>query len=318
MEFEAFPNISRLAGCNMNITQKIHGSNAQILVFSNKEFLEIIDSMPNEVRAAELAIEYPGKTLVFQYLQDFSNRASVLSESIEVKAGSRTRWITPLDDNYGFAQYVEANKQEIIEKLGIGRHFGEWAGPGINSGEGLTQKTFILFDWWKFPPERPLPPQMAVVPVLYNGAVDFSKIDEAMSDLKANGSKLVPGFTRPEGIVIQTLGTRVKKVFEAEETGWTKTSGVKNSTPKPKVDLSYLLQPIRMEKLLSKDERYLKDYPKSLASICKDYVADLEREGQLVGEPEVVIGIKKNLGGQLFPFAKAMVEKQLEMQGGQL
>lgn len=316
MEFEAFPNISRLSGCNMNITQKIHGTNAQIVVFTEIDYLEIIDLVPNEARAAELALKYPGKTLAFKSTADFSNRVFVVSERLNVKAGSRTRYLSPLDDNYGFAQYVEANKQEIIEKLGIGRHFGEWAGPGINSGEGLTQKTFVLFDWWKFPPERPLPPQMAIVPVLYNGPVDFSKIDEAMADLKANGSKMSPGFMRPEGIVVQTLGTRVKKVFEAEETGWTKTSGVKNSEPKPKVDLSYLLQPIRMEKLLSKDERYLKDYPKSLASICKDYVADLEREGQLVGEPEVVIGIKKNLGGQLFPFAKAMVEKQLEMQAG--
>lgn len=294
MEFKAFPNITRLSNVNMNITQKIHGSNAQIAIVELPDSIEQAEKWMMQVDAMEIGEKY-----------------------YAVKVGSRNRWITPLDDNYGFAAFVERNKQEIIEKLGVGFHFGEWAGPGINSGEGLTEKTFLLFDFWKFPPERSLPPQMAVVPVLYNGPFDVAKIEEVMNDLKTNGSKLVPGFMRPEGIVIGTLGTRVKKVFEAEETAWTRPSKVKSSEPKVVVDLSYLLQPIRMEKLLSKDERYLKDYPKSLSQICKDYVADLEAEGQLAGEPEVIIGIKKNLGSQLFPFTKAMVEKQIAMQAGQ-
>lgn len=293
MEFKAFPEIKKLSNVAMSITQKIHGTNAQILIVELPDLDENIDKN----------VAYP-------------NHTEVDGKCYVVKVGCRTRWITPLHDNYGFAAFVERNKQEIIEKLGVGQHHGEWAGPGINSGEGLTEKTFILFDWWKFPPERALPPQTVVVPVLYNGAFDLTKVDEVMQDLKTNGSKLAPGFMRPEGVVVATMGTRFKKVFEAEETKWTKPSGVKNSEPKPKVDLSYLLQPIRMEKLLSRDEAYLTNYPSSLPQICKDYVADLEKEGELKGEPEVVIGIKKHLGGQLFPFARSMVEKQLMMRDG--
>jgi hypothetical protein len=44
--------------------------------------------------------------------------------------GSRTRWITPEDDNHGFAKWVKANHEELL-KLGPGHHFGEWWGNGI-------------------------------------------------------------------------------------------------------------------------------------------------------------------------------------------
>ena len=121
--------------------------------------------------------------------------------TLGLACGSRSQWVSPGKDNFGFAQMVYANKQEFIDKLGPGRHYGEWAGSGINSGEGLKNKTFVLFDHWKYPPERPLPPNTVVVPVLYSGPFDMSKVQECMDDLKANGSKLVPGFMRPEGVV---------------------------------------------------------------------------------------------------------------------
>ncbi len=291
MEFKPFPDIKKLSNVQMNITQKIHGTNAQILIV---EFPDNIEDAERWMVTAD-AIEVDGKYY-------------------HVKTGSRTRWITPLDDNYGFAAFVEKNKVEFVRKLGVGQHHGEWAGPGINSGEGLKERTFVLFAFWNFPPEKSLPPQTAVVPVLYSGSFDGTKIDETMEELKTTGSKLVPGFMRTEGIVVGAMGTRFKKVFSAEETAWKKPSGIKNTTPKVKVDLSYLLQPIRMEKLLSRDEAYLRDYPKSLPRICKAYVEDLEKEDQIKGETEAVTGIKKNLGSQLFPFAIAMVEKQLQLQ----
>lgn len=40
-------------------------------------------------------------------------------------AGSRTRWITPDNDNAGFARWCRDNAQELM-RLGPGRHFGEW------------------------------------------------------------------------------------------------------------------------------------------------------------------------------------------------
>jgi len=276
--FESFPDIKKLGNAQLAITQKIHGSNAQIYIYS---------------------VEGGGVDLV---------------------CGSRTRWIAPGDDNYGFAEMVHAHKQEFIDKLGLGRHYGEWAGPGINSGEGLKQKVFVLFDFWKYPPERPLPPNTTIVPVLYVGEFNLGKVDEVMNDLKTNGSKLVPGFMRPEGVVVRIKGDRYKVVFQAEDAKW------KNPDPeyqKQKVDRAaialekygHLLQPMRLEKLLSRDERYLKGYPKTIGEIVKDYFIDLVKEGQVVGNDLEIGGIRKELGGNLFKFVQEMVEKQQSEQG---
>lgn len=264
MEFKSFPEIKKLGSAEFSITQKIHGTNAQVMI-------------------------YPDEAGVMQLL-----------------VGSRTRWIVPGDDNYGFAQFVYDNKQAFIEKLGQGQHFGEWAGPGINSGEGLKEKTFVLFDFWRYDPAN-LPPQTVLVPVLYKGKFDLAQVKIAMDDLKTNGSKLAPGFMRPEGVVMQIKGTRYKEVFAAEETQWTGKSGVKA----PKVagpDYSHLLQPIRLEKLLSKDERYLVEYPASLKQIAFDYFDDLVKEGQVTGTEAELVGIKKQSLSWIFGFIKEQLK----------
>ena len=57
---------------------------------------------------------------------DGTNAQIFISEEGIILAGSRTRWITTQDDNFGFAKWVEENKEELL-KLGAGRHFGAWA-----------------------------------------------------------------------------------------------------------------------------------------------------------------------------------------------
>lgn len=263
MEFKSFSEIKQLARAQMQVTQKIHGSNAQVAIFTNPDTGEV-----------------------------------------EVLAGSRTRWVSPGSDNYGFAAYVYEHKAEFIEKLGLGIHFGEWAGPGINSGEGLSEKTFVLFDFWKYPPERPLPPRCKVVPVLYTGPIDTTKIVDIMNDLQANGSKLVPGYMHPEGVVVTIGGARYKQVFQAEETKWKSTKAKPNTEITPTVDYSHLCQPIRLQKVLSKDERLMVLYPQSIAEIVKLYMDDLVKEGQITGRDHEIQGIKKQASRQIFNFIR--------------
>ena len=64
-----------------------------------------------------------------------------------IHAGSRSQWITPENDNHGFAKWVVEHGEELI-KLGPGRHFGEWWGSGIQRGYGLSggEKRFSLFN----------------------------------------------------------------------------------------------------------------------------------------------------------------------------
>ena len=277
-EFESFPDIKKLGAVPLFITQKIHGSNAQIYVFQQED------------------------------------------GSLDLAVGSRTRWIAPGDDNFGFAEMVYDNKQEFIDKLGPGRHYGEWAGPGINSGEGLTKKTFVLFDHWKYPAERPLPPNTVIVPVLYAGAFDLGKVDEVMNDLRTNGSKLVPGFMAPEGVVVNMKGQRYKKVFQAEEAKWKSHKDPVYQKEKSDaaaaalVKYGHLLQPVRLEKLLSRDEKYLREYPKTMGIIVQDYFADLVKEDQVQGTDVEVNGIRKQLAGNIFKFVQEVVEKQQSTQ----
>jgi hypothetical protein len=265
-EFKAFSEIARLSS-NVTITEKIHGTNAQIYIAEG---------------------DYPGE--------------------VDVRAGSRTRWLTPDDDNYGFAKWVEENKTALVEKLGLGRHFGEWYGSGINAGYGLKEKRLALFDT-RFDGKE-LPAGVDVVPVLYQGPWNPFVVETAMAELKEKGSRIAPGFMKPEGIVIRfdRNGVLFKHVFEAEEMGWKK--GLPKPTPaKPDApEVLALMQPIRLEKLLSRDERYLREYPASLPQIVKDYYADLEKEGQLLTVSDA--GVLKTLGKRLYPWVKEVLSEK--------
>ena len=66
----------------------------------------------------------------------------------QVVAESRTKIITPTDDNAGFAKWVEANKSYFQNKLTDHTVFGEWCGPGIMKGTAINQlssKIFAIF-----------------------------------------------------------------------------------------------------------------------------------------------------------------------------
>ena len=261
MEFVSFPKIEQIGKLFMVITQKIHGSNGQILIARDEH----------------------GETVV--------------------KAGSRSRWLTVDDDNYGFCRWVEDNKAELISRLGFGRHYGEWCGKGINSGEGLDHKEFILFDRQRFR-DKALPENVRVVPLLYAGEFDFDVINFVMEKLKANGSYLVPGFMRPEGIVIRIGKCLYKKVFEPETTMW-------NQPPEPQPielpDVTHLLQPIRLEKLLSRDSRLRENYPYTVADIARLYYEDLIAEEQ-IKDDETIKLIRKALGKQIYSFIRRFIE----------
>ena len=169
---------------------------------------------------------------------DGTNAQLLITESSEMLIGSRTRWITAKDDNHGFARWVEGNRQELL-KLGVGRHFGEWWGSGIQRGYGLQkgEKIFSLFNVgrWALHGTEPkriltadpriekyqdlLPEICSLVPELYRGQFDTQKIDSVLEDLKENGSYASKGFMKPEGIVVFHIAGNVgfKKTIEKDE-----------------------------------------------------------------------------------------------------
>jgi hypothetical protein len=173
--FEPFQKIPRLKrGCV--ITEKIDGTNAQILIVSRDE-----DQPAN-----------PPVAIVGHF---------------NLYAGSRSRFIYPDSDNFGFAAWVRSNADELM-KLGEGRHFGEWWGAGIQRRYGLDHKRFSLFNAarWGDPAVRPA--CCDVVPVLYTGDFTTGAVDSVLRELLMEGSLASPGFMHPEGIIIYHTASR--------------------------------------------------------------------------------------------------------------
>jgi hypothetical protein len=133
-------------------------------------------------------------------------------------AGSRNKWITPTDDNAGFARWASENTAELL-RLGPGSHFGEWWGAGIQRRYGLTEKRFSLFNVSRWGDDATRPACCGVVPTLWRG--NFEDIDVAalLADLATGGSRAAPGFMKPEGIVIFHVasGALFKKTIEKDE-----------------------------------------------------------------------------------------------------
>lgn len=132
---------------------------------------------------------------------DGTNAQILILEDGTVRAGSRNRWITPESDNFGFAKWVEDNKETLIRVLGPGRHYGEWVGRGIQCGYGLEDRWFYLFDT-QYEGTNFEGLNIKTVPILYKGIFSQEAINEKLEMLRTDGSVAVPGFMNPEGVVI--------------------------------------------------------------------------------------------------------------------
>jgi hypothetical protein len=183
-EFQKIPRFYR----DIIVTEKIDGTNAQVLIVDPAEHGND-PALPDPVA--------------------FSN-------DLWVYAGSRNRFITPKDDNFGFARWVQENAPGL-SLLGPGAHYGEWWGSGIQRGYGLEKgaKRFSLFNVGRWTTDHDAPdeleflppvPGLAVVPILYQGpqvnAAGEDQVQFALKKLSFAGSAAAPGFRRPEGVVI--------------------------------------------------------------------------------------------------------------------
>ena len=147
---------------------------------------------------------------------DGTNAQVCITEDGRILAGSRTRWITPENDNFGFAAWVRDNAEELL-KLGPGSHFGEWWGAGIQRRYGLSEKRFSLFNVARWGEERPA--CCDVVPVLYRGEFDTAAVEDCIASLREFGSRAAPGFMKPEGVVVFHIAGNVgfKKTLEKDD-----------------------------------------------------------------------------------------------------
>jgi hypothetical protein len=150
---------------------------------------------------------------------DGTNAQVFITDDGRMLTGSRTRWISPEDDNFGFAKWARDNKDELMQ-LGPGQHFGEWWGQGIQRKYDLEERRFSLFNVsrWCLHGETPQPIPTAdprvvkmqdvlpacchVVPILRRGINITTMAESALYELRQRGSVAAPGFMNPEGIVV--------------------------------------------------------------------------------------------------------------------
>lgn len=224
IEFRAWPKMSRL-NRDIIISEKIDGSNAAVGI----QLVTTVEYMAREL--------LPGRNPMAVQNVAVMNEATEMVDVYEIYAQSRSRVITPADDNYGFASWVEKNALGLYHALGEGVHFGEWWGGGVNRGYGIEkgQKYFSLFntDRHAAHAERyaTLVPALRVVPVLYQGTFDGrgssaesvsgtgAPWDRCLDYLRENGSQAAPGYMRPEGVVLyHTAAAKCFKVtLESDE-----------------------------------------------------------------------------------------------------
>lgn len=195
--FQSWPKIARL-NRDICITEKLDGTNAAIGIYTEGK-----------------NIAAPG-----------GGCETVPTGNLIVYAQSRTRIITPEQDNMGFAAWVKEN-EEALKLLGPGLHFGEWWGQKIQRGYGMRHRTFSLFNTRRWCEKlewaavitdlKKKGINIDVVPVLYTGPrlmpqgigkegeAFYTPLDAAryaIQSLNLLGSAAVPGFMDPEGIVV--------------------------------------------------------------------------------------------------------------------
>lgn len=208
--FEEFPKVPRYKR-EVVVTEKIDGTNAQVTWFelTDEALLEAAQVDPNCIGV------FPG--------------LETGDVALALYAGSRNRWLRPEKsaDNFGFAAWVREHAEEL-RALGAGRHFGEWFGAGIQRTYYLPEKHFALFNVARWNVENLNKPACCdVVPILARG----EEIDdeEIMATLSREGSRMVPGFRDPEGIVVFHTASRqlYKRTFEQDGGKW-RTLSVKS------------------------------------------------------------------------------------------
>jgi hypothetical protein len=190
----------------MVISEKIDGTNGTIALVA-------LDS-ESKLSVAKESAE------VLDILPGFGDGDTPLA----ILAGSRNRWLTEVNDNFGFAKWVMENAGELAQ-MGPGWFRGEWWGRGIQRGYDQTKRNFSLFIGAK---PASLPECVNFVPTLYAGKFSECQVEQTLQDLQKYGSTASPGYMNPEGIVIYhtASGGMLKKTFEADELGKERTKAV--------------------------------------------------------------------------------------------
>lgn len=205
MDHVAFPKIPRLIR-ECVVTEKLDGSNMCIHIghkpFTVGETLFLRGEPVEYLGAISEDSAMVKKVVLDGIIEEDEVKLSMLTSRTvdpdQFLIGSRNRWIDVKMDHYNFAKWCQDHKDELLG-LGVGTHYGEWWGQGIQKRYKTVGKTFSLFNTSRWGVDRPA--CCSVVPVLYQGLFNTVEIDTCVSLLRHHGSVACPG-SPAEGIIV--------------------------------------------------------------------------------------------------------------------
>lgn len=197
LEFQGFPKMARLSR-EISITEKIDGTNAQILVTEDGDLLA-----GSRTRWITPDIDNHGFAKWVE-----RNKSELLKLGTGKHFGEW--WGSGINRGYGLK-----SGEKRFSLFNVGR----WALYGtepkrIITADGLSKKY-----------QEVLPEVCGLVPELYRGNFDTQKINGVLEILKVNGSVASKGFMKPEGIIVFHVAGNVgfKKTIEKDEIPKSKT-----------------------------------------------------------------------------------------------
>ena len=152
---------------------------------------------------------------------DGTNACVIIQDGEIVGVQSRKRMLNlgKDSDNYGFAQHVFDNQEKFLA-LGEGRHYGEWAGLGIQgTPHCIPDKRFFLFNARRWGAHNTPPEGIYVVALLYQGQYSASLVDTVMNTLKTSSES--QGY-KAEGCIVffPRINAMEKHTFEYSKGKW--------------------------------------------------------------------------------------------------
>lgn len=122
--------------------------------------------------------------------------ASITVTKDKFKAGKRTSYISVLNDNAGFAKFVDTLPFNTVEKYEDYIIYGEWTGPGVQKSDAVSsipEKTFFVFSVYDSKNE--------------NNIYEPSEIETILNELNLNNHnniKVIPWFNEETTLIIHS------------------------------------------------------------------------------------------------------------------
>jgi hypothetical protein len=233
-----------------------------------KGFFPSIGQFRNAVKSEREWAAYhnaePRKMTFVGTVKLHGTNAGITNQAGKLICRSRTRIITPDDDNYGFASHVMQHESIIRDVLPNGATiFGEWCGAGIQNGVGICseQKLFVVFAMrvdgkWSPLDELPKCEKARVFNVSdfpkWTMEIDFAKPEQSqnklikLTEIVEARCPVAEAFGH-EGIGEGIVWTPIDGCDDSRH--WFKVKGEKHSASKVKV-----LAAVDVEKFARRDE----------------------------------------------------------------